>query len=129
MDIAVTREVREAMMAAARAAHPDEACGILLGSEEKITAFIETRNVHPNPATHFEIDPQALIDAHRAERDGGVEIAGYFHSHPSGEAVPSTTDQAQSARDGKVWAIIAGENLALWRDNPFGFDMLSYTTV
>ena len=52
---------------------------------------------------------------------------GYFHSHPVGEPYPSPTDQAQSARDGKVWAIVAGERVRFWRDEAEGFQALSYT--
>ena len=113
--------------AAATAAHPREACGLLLGEGGRITAARETANVHPNPATHFEIDPQALIDAHRAARAGGAQIVGYFHSHPRGPAQPSATDRASAAGDGRVWAIIAGDDIAFWRDGEEGFTALSFT--
>lgn len=105
MDISVTSEVMAAMEAAARAAYPNEACGILLGEGARITHFLETANVHPTPETHFEIDPQALIEAHKAEREGGPRIIGYFHSHPNGTAEPSATDLAMASSDGAVWAI------------------------
>ena len=114
------------MRAAAAARHPLEVCGLLLGEGERITAAVETRNVHPSSQTHFEIDPQALIDAHRAARGGaGPEVLGYFHSHPSGPPEPSATDRACAAGDGKVWAIIAGAEVRLWRDDPEGFTPLS----
>jgi len=109
MDIHVSSQAMHAMEAAARDAHPNEACGILLGSRgpagDTITAFTPAKNVHPEPQTNFEIDPQALIDAHRAARSGGEQVIGYFHSHPSGAARPSATDIAMAARDGAVWAI------------------------
>lgn len=108
----------------AAAAHPHEACGILLGEGGRITAALETRNVHPNPQTHFEIDPQALIDAHRAARAGGPDVIGYYHSHPAGEAAPSATDRACASGDGKVWAIVAGDAVAFWRDGGQGFTAL-----
>lgn len=129
MHIEVTREAMNAMQNAARREHPQEACGLLLGEGVRITQFIETGNVHPTPQSHFELDPQALIDAHRAHRQGGPRIMGYFHSHPSGKAVPSPTDQAMAARDGKIWAIIAGEDIAFWRDAKEGFEPLSYCVV
>lgn len=117
------------MLAAARAAHPREACGLLLGEAGRITAARETANVHPTPATHFEIDPQALIDAHRAARAGGPEVVGYFHSHPTGAAAPSATDLAMAAQDGRIWAIIAGEEVTFWQDTRAGFTALSYRVV
>jgi predicted GIY-YIG superfamily endonuclease/proteasome lid subunit RPN8/RPN11 len=124
--IGVTRDTLAAMLAAAAAAHPLEACGLLLGEGGRITEARETRNVHPTPQTHFEIDPQALIDAHRAARAGGAQVLGYFHSHPTGQAVPSATDRAMAARDGRVWAIIAGQEVMFWEDGTEGFAALSY---
>ncbi len=109
MDIHVTRRVLDQMETAARSAFPREACGILLGEGERITDFREAQNVHPTPETHFEIDPQTLIDAHRCARAGGAQVIGYFHSHPVGPARPSATDaalaSAVSTNWGSIWAI------------------------
>ncbi len=124
--IAVLRTVLEAMRAAAAAAHPREACGLLLGEGARIAEARETANVHTTPHTHFEIDPQALVDAHRAARRGGPQVAGYFHSHPNGLAEPSDTDRAQAAHDGSIWAIVAAGEVTFWRDEPDGFVPLSY---
>jgi proteasome lid subunit RPN8/RPN11 len=122
------------MRAAAAAAYPHEACGLLLGEGGRITEARAVANVHPAPATHFEIDPQALIDAHRAARAGaGPQVLGYYHSHPVGEPVPSATDRACAAGDGRVWAIIAsgiaGHDVRFWRDDDRGFAALSFATI
>lgn len=92
-------------------------------------------NVAPDPLRHFEIDPAALIAAHRASRAGGLAVLGYFHSHPNGLARPSATDARTAAGDGRIWAIVAltqtapgrqDAMLTLWRDTPSGFEPLSY---
>ncbi len=131
MDIEVTSLALAAMRAHAAAARPHEACGILLGEGRRITAAREAANVHPAPATHFEIDPQALIDAHRAARSGGAQVVGYYHSHPAGPATPSATDRASAAGDGRVWAIIApghpADDVTFWEDGGQGFTALSFT--
>lgn len=130
MELDVTREALAAMRAAAIAAHPNEACGLLLGEGERITAARETANIHSAPATHFEIDPQALIDAHRAARAGsGPQLIGYFHSHPTGDPHPSATDRAMAAHDGRVWAIIAGQDVRFWADGDEDFVSLSFTII
>lgn len=116
MDVEVTSQALAAMLAAASAAYPNESCGLLLGEGVRITAALVTANIHPAPGTHFEIDPQALIDAHRAARAGGPQVIGYFHSHPTGEPVPSITDRAMATGDGRVWAIIAADEVRFWRD-------------
>lgn len=113
----------------ARAALPTEACGLLLGRDGRIEAALPARNIHPDPHRHFEIDPQALVDAHRAARRGGPAVLGYYHSHPTGPAKPSVTDRALAAGDAMVWAIIAGGKITFWRDRPGGFAPLGYTTA
>ena len=126
----VTSRAVAAMQAHAAAAFPLEACGLLLGEGRRIIEAVPTDNVHPAPATHFEIDPQALIDAHRAARAGAApQVVGYYHSHPSGRAAPSATDRACASGDGRVWAIVAGEDVRLWRDEAAGFTALSYRVV
>jgi predicted GIY-YIG superfamily endonuclease/proteasome lid subunit RPN8/RPN11 len=117
----------------AKLAHRNECCGILLGDANNITQITPAKNVHPTPQSHFEIDPAALIAAHKAERSGGPQIIGYYHSHPTGSPEPSPTDQAMAARDGKIWAIIghseAEQEIKFWRDDPEGFTSLSYSLV
>jgi proteasome lid subunit RPN8/RPN11 len=126
----VSAKVLTAMRAAAAAAHPLEACGLLLGEGARITEARDTRNVHPAPQTHFEIDPQALIDAHRAARGGaGPQVLGYFHSHPAGPPAPSATDRASASGDGRVWAIIAGHYVKFWMDGEQGFVALPFTMI
>ena len=123
----IAAHVLEKMRDHARTASPCECCGILLGTPAHITAAIPAPNIHPNPQTRFEIAPQTLIDAHRAARSGGAQIAGYYHSHPHGPAHPSATDRNQAAHDGAIWAIVgeAGD-VTFWRDDEDRFTPLSY---
>ena len=129
MAIEVSSEVLAAMVCQTEKAHPAEACGILLGEGERIVEALPAANVHATPETHFEVDPQALVDAHRASRQGGPQVLGYYHSHPKGVAEPSATDRATAAGDGSIWAIIAGDDVAFWRDGESGFAKLSYREI
>ncbi|GGD99144.1 hypothetical protein GCM10011515_18740 [Tsuneonella deserti] len=114
------------LIAEAAAAHPHEACGLLLGTNGAVCSIRPCANVHPTPDTHFEIDPRALIDAHRAERGGGPRVLGYYHSHPAGPPEPSATDRAQATADGRVWAIVGEGKVGWWQDTAEGFAALSY---
>ena len=129
MQIEVTSQVLGLLAGEERAAHPLECCGLLLGQDKRITAIQPATNIHPAPATHFEIDPQTLINAHREARRGGPQILGYYHSHPNGLAEPSPTDVASAARDGRIWAIITKAGMTFWRDEDKGFIPLPYTTI
>ena len=139
--LAMHAAIADALVAQAQMAHPHECCGILIGnlpddrsgdgngSPTCITGIIPARNIHPQPETHFEIDPQPLVDAHRHARSGGPSVLGYYHSHPTGKAAPSSTDQAQAAGDGAIWAIIAHDTIGWWEDAPSGFSALPYPAV
>ena len=126
MAIEVTSAVLESLLTAARAGGPEECCGLLFGTETAITAHQAAANVNPTPRTHFEIDPQALIDGHRAMRSGGPRLVGYYHSHPTGAPEPSATDRALAARDGMMWAIIGERRVTLWRAGDDGLTPLPY---
>jgi proteasome lid subunit RPN8/RPN11 len=126
MEIELTRAALERILAEAHEGFPDEACGLLLGHGTRIEQALPARNVHPTPRTRFEIDPQALVDAHRAARQGGPEVLGYYHSHPAGPAGPSATDREQASGDGRIWAIVASGDVTFWRDDEDGFAKLSY---
>ena len=126
MKLRLTREAFDSLRAEAAASPDEECCGLLLGHG----AVEETRsavNVAPDRKRHFEIDPQALVDAHRAAREGGLAVIGYYHSHPSGPAAPSATDRALAAGDGSVWAIVNAHDVTFWRDDRGGFAPLPYT--
>ncbi|RXZ65541.1 M67 family metallopeptidase [Pelagerythrobacter rhizovicinus] len=129
MTLQIIRSVTDQILAEAARASPRECCGILLGDGETVHALGSARNVHPAPEMHFEIDPRALIDAHRAARAGGPQVVGYYHSHPSGPAEPSPTDQAMAARDGRVWAIAGEGEVRFWRDDEAGFEPLSLRVI
>lgn len=129
MGLQVTRDVIELLHAEARRAHPQECCGILLGTAGHITSAKPAPNVHPTPQTHFEIDPQTLLDAHRAARADGPQVLGYYHSHPHGPDEPSATDRAEAAHDGAIWAIISGDAIGWWRDAASGFTTLPYPAI
>ncbi len=126
MDVHISTSLIAALVTAAAKAHPDEACGLLLGEGANITAVQPARNVHATPQTHFAIDPQSLIDAHRAARDGGPQVLGYYHSHPNGRIEPSATDRAMSSGTGEIWAIVAASDIRFWRDDKTRFTPLSF---
>ncbi|MBW8910948.1 MAG: M67 family metallopeptidase [Sphingomonas sp.] len=99
----------------AAAASPDvEICGLLLGRDDVVEAVVPCANVAGDPRDSFEIDPAALISAHRAARTGGAAPIGHYHSHPRGTATPSARDAA-AAEPGSYWIIIAGTDLRCWR--------------
>lgn len=100
----------------AAARTPDrEVCGLLLGDGGGIGQASDATNVASDPTRYFEIDPAALFAALRAERGGGAPLLGWWHSHPCGSAMPSTTDAGAADPDGRLWIIVAGAEVSAWR--------------
>ncbi len=96
------------------AVEPDrEVCGLLFGDDGAILRAASAANVSPQPADSFEIDPQALFAAIRAERAGGDRLIGHYHSHPLGPAEPSARDAA-AAEPGRLWLIVGQGAARLW---------------
>lgn len=126
MTLEVTKGILETLVARADQAGPNECCGILLGRDGRILEARPAANIASDPRRHFEIDPQALVDAHRAARAGGPQVIGYYHSHPAGPAEPSATDRAMAPGDGRVWAIIGEGGVTFWRDDRDGLAPLPY---
>lgn len=105
---------RDAILAHA-ASSADEVCGLLLGRGARVTSVLPVANVAADPSRWFEVDPRALLAAHRAARAGADPVIGHYHSHPSGAAAPSARDAAAAAGDGAFWLIVAGGDMAAWR--------------
>jgi proteasome lid subunit RPN8/RPN11 len=104
--VTTTRDVRDRLIAHAREESPRECCGLLLGRDGEVAEVRRARNVASSPVTRFVIDPKDHIDARRDGRARGLEILGFYHSHPHGAAVPSATDLAEAAYPGCIYAII-----------------------
>ncbi len=114
MSVRISRAIHDQLIAIA-AAHPDEeACGLLFGTANHVTAMRQTTNVSSAPKDRFEIDPLALIAAHKNVRSGGALMIGHFHSHPNGVLAPSARDAA-AAIEPLLWIIIANATVGAWR--------------
>lgn len=96
-----------AILAHAERSTPEECCGILIGRAGRVEEVVVTRNLAENDRERrYAIDVRALIDTHKRARELGLEILGYYHSHPEGAARPSALDLEQ-ALPGAVYLIVA----------------------
>src|SRR5271170_5393936 len=81
-------------------AYPLECCGILLGEKigdvRSVVDALVCRNVHENPNKAYSIAPESLVETMRMAREQGVEIIGFYHSHPDHPAQWSPSDLVQA---------------------------------
>jgi proteasome lid subunit RPN8/RPN11 len=123
---------RDAAVAAARAAHPAECCGMLLGTGHLIADAVPARNLAADP-DRFLIDPRDHIAARRDGRARGLEVLGFYHSHPHGPAVPSARDAADISYPGHLSLIVglaAGDvEVRLYLEQDGNFLEVPFVTV
>jgi len=105
-ELRIARRALDEMIAAARCAKPSECCGVLLGTPGEIAEAVPTRNLADDP-NRFLIDPKEHIDARREGRRRGLEIMGFYHSHPHSPAVPSATDLMEASYSGYLSVIVS----------------------
>ena len=102
----VTRAAVDATIAHARQAAPAECCGLLLGHSDSIVEAVPTRNIAIAP-TRFLIDPKDHIDGRRDARRRGLDVIGFYHSHPRSPALPSETDRAEATYPNHLYFIVS----------------------
>jgi desampylase len=113
MECELSRGVQSAIIAHAASDPAREVCGLLMGEGGVVHEARACANVADDPRTTFEIDPTALIAAHKAARAGGLTVLGCYHSHPNGVLALSERDLAD-AEPGQVWALVVGERVGVW---------------
>jgi proteasome lid subunit RPN8/RPN11 len=107
----VTATVIEHVVARAREAAPEECCGVLIGSRAAVMEAVATRNIAETPTTRFLIDPKGHLDALRDARRRGLDVVGFYHSHPRSAALPSPTDLAEASYPDHLFLIVGLEGL------------------
>jgi desampylase len=113
MKLQISRALVDQMITHASQSPQVEVCGLLFGEREIVTSVQPCANVADDPATHFEIDPAALIAAHKAARARAAAIIGCYHSHPNGDFALSEYDK-EGAEEGQIWILIARNQAAAW---------------
>jgi proteasome lid subunit RPN8/RPN11 len=104
--VGLRSRVLDEMIAHARTAAPAECCGLLLGRGEAVVEAVRARNIADSPA-RFLMDPRDHFAARRDARARGLEVLGFYHSHPRSPAVPSPTDLAAAAYPDHLYAIVS----------------------
>ena len=111
----ITRPAYDAMLAHARAAMPNEACGFLAG-RDRVTHFLPLDNAADTPRTLFESSPRSTLAAYRRMRELNLELLAVYHSHPTSPPAPSKTDKERHDLPGILCVIVSpgSEDAAAW---------------
>jgi len=75
------------------ATYPNECCGALLGRDGSVTAVHALPNsTEEGPRRRFLVRPTDYMAAERQASSRGLELLGFYHSHPDHPARPSQYD-------------------------------------
>jgi proteasome lid subunit RPN8/RPN11 len=104
----ITTGARDMLVAHALSASPRECCGLLIGRAgarfEVLTAY-PAANLDAAPDRYL-IDPADHFAARREARRRGLDVIGFFHSHPHGSAAPSSADLAEASYSNHLYVIV-----------------------
>ena len=99
----------EAIEAHGAEGYPDEICGLMLGTDRVVTEVRRARNIIVERSRdRYEIDPLDQIRIQREADAAGLDIVGYYHSHPDRPAQASRFD-TERAWAGYVYVIVSIE--------------------
>lgn len=82
----------------ATASYPDECCGVLIGRALEDATVVERvlsvgNERQDSRHNRFLISPETVLAAQKEARALGLDIVGYYHSHPDHPARPSDFDR------------------------------------
>ncbi|MDO3648011.1 M67 family metallopeptidase [Nocardia mangyaensis] len=106
--LVIRADLVDAMVAHARADHPDEACGIIAGPEgsDRPERFVAMVNAERSP-TFYRFDSGEQLRVWRAMDDADEVPVVVYHSHTATEAYPSRTDISYAAEPDAHYVLIS----------------------
>lgn len=124
----ISQQVYDAIRQHGEETWPHECCGVLLGhfsTEDSATVneareAVRATNTRTDSAhNRYNIAAQELVRIQRSSRERGLEIIGFYHSHPDHPAQWSPTDLAEAHWIGCSYVITAVEKGAARQTNSF----------
>jgi proteasome lid subunit RPN8/RPN11 len=100
--IRIETEPWRKMVEHARATYPYECCGAMLGTVDGDGRKVVTRAMPLENASegekrvHYVMRPKDMLMADQEARREGLDIVGFYHSHPDCDAYFSETDRKNS---------------------------------
>src|SRR5579883_2180498 len=98
MALRLTAEQHAAIARHGEQAYPHECCGVLLGGAgagaREVAEVVPMRNANTeSPRNRFDFDPKEHLAVQRQARERGLDVIGFYHSHPDHPARPSGYDR------------------------------------
>ena len=105
--ITIPRPIVNQLLHLAQQSPDEEVCGLISRNAQGFKTCYSVANIARDKKRFFELDPKSQIDAMRAMRERGEELAAIYHSHPDAPPLPSITDVQQHEYPGVLYLIIS----------------------
>lgn len=97
--IQLTDKLMDDIYQHSQTAYPNECCGVMLGTEEqgqkRVLGLLPVENASAAAEQYhrYVITPEVMLAADKRAQKGGMDVVGFYHSHPDDEARPSNFDR------------------------------------
>ncbi|WP_430505903.1 desampylase [Haloparvum sp. PAK95] len=120
--IEFTRDAYDDVVYAGYDGGSEEVCGVLAGEYDdersRVTDTYATENAADTPEIRYYIDPEEQLAVIEEIEESGLDVVGFYHTHPAGPTQPSETDADRAAWPDYSYAICAFDGypyLGSWR--------------
>lgn len=106
--LTIRRDLYDAIMAHARADHPNEACGIIAGParSDRPERLVPMANAEQS-RTFYRFDVAEQLAAWREMDERGEDVVIVYHSHTATKAYPSRTDVAHASEPDVHYVVVS----------------------
>jgi proteasome lid subunit RPN8/RPN11 len=122
MTLELPTPVRESIFEHARSGDPAEVVGMLAGHRgdtSTVKREFRAENAADAPKTRYEIAPETELELLERIDEAGLDVVGFYHSHPRGPLEPSAVDAKLAAWPGYSYVIVSlaegSSTLGSWR--------------
>jgi proteasome lid subunit RPN8/RPN11 len=102
----LSKEFADAIVEQARAEHPNEACGLIAGSNGSATKLFRMANAERSPVI-YRMDPAEQLRVFNEIDADGLDLVAIYHSHTRSPAYPSSTDVSLAYYPEAVYLIVS----------------------
>ena len=119
--LSISQDLVDALVAHARADHPDEACGVIAGpaGSDAPTRHIPMINA-ARSTTFYEFESSDLLKLYRELDANNEDPVVIYHSHTATEAYPSRTDISYASEPFAHYVLISTRETGN-DDGPYDF--------
>lgn len=113
MTLRMSRPLADEISGHGERGYPHEVCGLLLGNSEsdidrRVTELFPLENERVDSQTNrYAVSARSMLLGERRAKQSGLDVVGYYHSHPNAPAVPSGYDLEHATWPGVSYPIVS----------------------